>query len=176
MKRTSPWALVILVIIGSLLAWESSSGASDPAAHRRYERTQSFSPAWDAQCDSHGCEVPTLIEVRVATPGAVSEVDVVATLTLDLKTSAKDSADVRASFRRVGGGPITPMNPGEFPVASPRRFDSTTLVWVKRNLPAEGRDYTFQVSVAPRRGDRDPDVAVRGRKVSFVVELTRAVH
>ncbi len=175
MKRTTPWALVILVVIGSLIAWESASGAADPAAARRYERTRSFSPAWDARCDSHGCEVPTLIEVPVSTPAGVTEVDVTATLTLDYRTTDSDWGFVQAAFREKGA-PRTPMNPGDFPVLSPGRFGSSSLVWVKRNVPAAGRDYMFEVSVLPRRGDDDPDVSVRGRRLSFVVDMTESAH
>jgi hypothetical protein len=175
MKRTTPWALVILVVIGSLIAWESASGAADPAADRRYERTRSFSPAWNARCDPHGCEVPTLIQVPVATPAGVSEVDVTAILTFDYRTTPDDWGFIEAAFRR-SGGPRTLMNPGSFPVLSPGRFASTSLVWVKRNVPAAGRDYTFEVSVLPRRGDNDPDVSVRGRRLSFVVDMTESAH
>lgn len=175
MKRAIPWALVVGVAPGTLTFRESVSGAADPEADRRYERTRSFSPAWDARCDSHGCEVPTLIQVPVSTPRGVAEVDVTATLTLDHRTSRSDWAFVEAAFKRTGGA-RTQMNPGEFAVISPRRFGSTTLVWVKRNVPAAGRDYAFDVSVLPRRGDREPNVSVRGRWLSFVVDMAEAAH
>ena len=175
MKRTTPWALVAFVAMGSLIAWQSASGAANPAADRRYERTRTFSRTWAAECDAHGCKVPTLIQVPVSTPGAVAEVDVTATLTLDYRTSPSDWGLVQSGFAR-NGGPRTQMSPGNFPVVSPGRFASTTLVWIRRNVSASGRDYTFDVSVLPRRGDKEPDVRVRGRRLSFVVEMTESAH
>ena len=162
MKRATMIA-VGLITIGGLILFESTSGASDPGADRRYERTRSFSPPWEASCGPHGCGVPTLIEVRVATPAAVAEVDVVATLTLDHRTSPADWGLVEATFRRAGPATATPMNPGSFPIMSPspRRFSTTTLVWVKRKVPAAGRDYTFEVSVSPRPGNDNPTSACR---------------
>ena len=177
MKRAT-WPLLVVMAIGSLVVWESTSGASNPAADRRYERTRTFSPPWKASCGPHDCGVPTILELPVETPTGVVEVDVVATLTLDHRTTPSDWGLVETSFRRGGPATSTQMNPGTFPImsATPGRFSTTTLVWVKRNVPAGGRDYRFEVSVSPRRGDRNPDVTVQGRRLSFVVEMTESDH
>ncbi|HEX8100046.1 MAG TPA: hypothetical protein VF660_07590 [Actinomycetota bacterium] len=121
--------------------------------------------------------MPIVALVRVTTPSDVQKVDVVATLSLDYKTSSGDWGQVEAFFRdTAGAGDFVALNPGSFPVVSPSSdlFTSTTLVWTKRAVPAAGRKYEFQIRINPRDGDSDAEVTVQGTKLSFVLETWKA--
>lgn len=176
MKRGLLLASAAIVAMVVVFSGAPTTAGPDPTVDARYERAVRFQPAWEAGCGFDQCGIQRIVELAVTTPPRVANVDVVATLSLDHKTSPSDGGDVFASFREGDLAPATRIDPGPFPIMSPspRHFSSTTLGWVKRGVPAAGRSYTFYVSVVPRDGDNDDDVTVKGRKLSFVIDIREA--
>lgn len=101
--------------------------------------------------------------------------DVVVTATLNYRTSADDAVAIRAIYR--GGGHAGTLRPGPWVLMSPsaNRFTTTTVTWVKRLLPAAGREYTFRLEAAPRPGETVNMSAV-GKKVALSIDMRPAAE
>jgi hypothetical protein len=141
----------------------ASASPSPPAAPAssgviRVERHFHFDPPWEAECEAEGgvvsCGVPILFAIPVTTPGNVSRVDVVATVSLDYVTSGKSvQALPGMSMLLESRSPRSrkeTLNPGQYPVtsSSPNAMTSTTLTWTKGSVAASGLTYDFELSVA----------------------------
>ena len=176
MRRGAWLALVLILLFGVAFSGSTTAAGSHRSDHRRYEQALTYTPPWQSFCSQHECGVPTIVEIDVTTPSDIASIDVVTTLSFDYRTTRSDWGQVLAFFREDGVGPATRMDPGAFPIRSPsrRHLTSTTLVWVKRGVPAGGRSYTFAVEVVPKDGDGDSNVAIRGRKLSFVIDMLGA--
>lgn len=148
-----------------------SRGAS--SALRRTEFPQVVD-GWNVSCIGDACAELILADgVAVQTPSDVPQVDIVVSATLDYRTSEGDSIPVEARYRAPG----VPgrLQPGRFRLVSPSqdRLTTSTLTWAKRQLPAAGLRYTFEIWVVPRPG-ADLAMEATGRKVTVVVEAWRS--
>lgn len=129
---------------------------------------------WWAGCDLDYCDVPHLFAITLETSPTVATVDVVLTVTLDIRLTDGDSASLAAGYRMPDEVALRPMEPSALPVRSAPDWHptTTTLTWVKRNLEASGREYLFSMSVVPVDGTGDHRVDVSGRKLTAVLETS----
>jgi hypothetical protein len=172
-------ALVVTAIGASaltaaVLAGGGDAGQTQPgsAAVSRVER--SFDRPWASSCDGDACVIAILFQLPVRTPERPARVDVTLTVTLQYRTSPGTAARAGASIDD-GTAPYTRMGPRSgFPLAPSRMPTTTTLTWVKRDLPASGRTYTFLMGVSPHSATGDDPFSVRGRKLTAVVETWSA--
>jgi hypothetical protein len=143
----------------------------------RVERTFSFSHGWRSFC--HGADfvvclgVATPFRIPVTMPAEQETVDVTLTVTLDYVTTPQTAAIAGASIED-GTPPDMRMRPGGFPLAPSLRSTTTTLTWVRRDLPAAGRTYTFKMGVSARSLVGKTNFSARGRKITAVIETWSA--
>jgi hypothetical protein len=90
------------------------------------------------------------------------------TITFDYRTTPGDSARLGLGLND-GTPPQEPMRPQSYPLAPSPERRTTTATWVKKNLPAAGRSYTFQFAAAPSF-DATGTSAVSGNKMTIVIE------
>ena len=142
----------------------------------RVERAFTLAPGWRSYCegvDDGVCWNATPVEVPVTTPADQASVDVTLTVTLDYVTT-RHTAAIAVARIEADTPPGMRMGPGHFPLAPSPRSTTTTLTWVKRDLPAAGRTYAFKMSVLARWLAGDGNFSVRGRKITAVIETWSA--
>lgn len=101
--------------------------------------------------------------------------DVVVTATLNYRTSADDAVAIRAIYR--GAGRVGTLRPGPWVLMSPsaNRLTTTTVTWVKRLLPAAGREYTSRLEASPRPGET-VNMSSVGKKVTLSIDMRPAAE
>lgn len=151
-------------------AGESNPGSSGVS---RIERTFA---AKDWRCNIDPCSG---YRFGLTTPTDVSTVDVVVTVTLAYRLGRGESARVTFGYATgppppipcCGDEPTTAFRPGAYPLASAGgRTTTTTLTWIKRDLPAAGEAYRLYFHLDPRV---DAKIALT-RKATVVVEAWTA--
>jgi hypothetical protein len=142
------------------------SRTPDSAGVSRVERV--ISTGWGGRCELDACAIGvTPIPYTTATGPAT--VDVTVTITLDYHTSRDDSA--RATLTLDDGTPpLEPMHPHGWPLGPARVPTTTTLTWIRKDLPAAGAEYTFQFSASPLDRNRNGFAGVGGTKLTVVIE------
>jgi hypothetical protein len=154
-------AAVPLAVMAQAPENQGSEGVS------RIERAFSF--PWKRACEGDACGVGPLVSIPVRMPADQAHVDVSLTATLEYTTSKGDLALIAASFWENGRQEALLPGRHAYRLGPSRAPTSTTLTWVRRNVPAAGREYTFTVEVWP------PFSAwVRGRQLTVVVEMWSA--
>jgi hypothetical protein len=145
----------------------------------RVERTFSFSRGWLWGSHCEGGEfvvclgVATPVRVPVRMPADQATVDVTLTVTLDYVTTP-DTAVIAGARIEGRTFPGMRMRPGGFPLAPSTRPTTTTLTWIRRDLPAAGRTYTFKMGVSARSLVGETNFSARGRKITAVIETWSA--
>lgn len=159
-------ATVLAVALGSAPAWSSSTNANAPHTVR-FESTKA--QHWAVGCEDAGCVGSLLMKAKVESPSS-QRMDVVVTATMDYRTSTDGAVAIRGTYRGAGRNGI--LSPGPWVLTSPSqgRFTTTTMTWVKRLLPAAGREYTFRLEAAPRPGEAT-EMFARGRKVALSIDM-----
>lgn len=137
----------LLFVVGALLVIVSAAipvlslgrrtATSETPLIRATQRTGS----WSFSCGGDTCVASVLDPLNVTTPSGASSFDVVVTLTLDYRTSAKDIGLVQMRYKTVGG-PRGAMPPKTYPLTS-RSRTTTTLIWTLNDLPGNGATYRF---------------------------------
>jgi hypothetical protein len=164
--------LVLAVILAAMLIPAGSSAAPNPVGHRRFERTVLFSTPWQASCGP-SCGFAEIVEVTVTSPGGVSAIDLVSTLSFDFSISDGDGALVDLNLRSASGAPLGQLRPGAFSLVAPSAdlFTSTSLQWVRTNLPASGVTYKIVAKVRAVDADASGSATVQGGKLTLVTEM-----
>jgi hypothetical protein len=106
------------------------------------------------------------VPIPYTTPAAPEAVDVTVTITLTYRTSRGDDAVAGLSLDG-GTPPYERMKPRSYPLRPSVAPTSTTLTWVRRDVPAAGKAYTFHFSAAPAFGGRS---FISGTKLTIVIE------
>jgi hypothetical protein len=121
---------------------------------------------WGGNCDLDVCSIID-VPIPYTTPAAPESVDVTVTITLTYRTSPGDAAYAGLSLDD-GTPPYEPMRPlRSYPLRPSVAPSSTTLTWVKRDVPAAGKAYTFHFSAVTGFGGRS---FVSGTKLTIVIE------
>jgi hypothetical protein len=162
--------VLVALGIGSVPAASQAPIGSGRIGHRRVERTFIFSEGWESSCEGDSCGISILFQVPVRTPRTTPRVDVTMTATFDYRTGPgpTDYAEAGAGFSNGRRG--FRLRPG-WPLGPAPQRTSTTLVWQRRDVPAAGRRYRFQMSVPSREGGTGNRNFVRGRRATVVVEM-----
>jgi hypothetical protein len=127
-----------------------------------------FERSWTITCTPNACEQLPIGYLELSTP---ANVDVVATATLEYKTSAGDRARLELFYTPSGTpGPRITMPPGKFHLSS-ATFSSTTLSWAQKDVPGGGQGYFFQAGISAEDNDGDGKARVSGARVTLVVEF-----
>ena len=160
--------LILLLIAAGATAVGVTGGvtrAPDSSGVSRVERTMVL--RWGSSCGEDNCGIATT-PIRYTTPPEVGSVDVTLTVTLDYKTSRGDVARADVSLDD-GTAPYDRIRPS-YPLGTARTPTSTTLTWVRRDLQAGGKAYTFWLSMAPGDANDDLVSSVSGRRMTVVLE------
>lgn len=165
MRRTVFLALVLIGVAATAVGVAAVVRTPDSTGVSRVERV--ISTGWGSNCDLDACGIG-VTPIPYTTPASAETVDVTVTITLDYRTTRADAA--RAGLTIDDGTSTTPMRPGGFPLAPSRIPTSTTLTWLRQDLPAAGSEYTFNFSASPRDVDGNGHAAVSGRKLTVVIE------
>jgi hypothetical protein len=141
-----------------------------------------FAGGWTSRCDFDSCGT-AVTSISYVAPNVAKHVDVTLTITFDYKTSRGDGARMALSLDD-GTPPYEVARPRSAlqPSDIPGHRILVTKTWVKKNLPAERRAYTFKFSVASVNGnpglsegthdegaDNQHSVAY-GRKITAVIK------
>ncbi len=142
--------------------------------YQRREDTRRFKPPYLLLCGSDSCDGGGAATGAITTPKSVEAVDAVMTLTVQLKTSPGDSAFIEAVHRRRGVWKKSrPMRPRGYSRVVAERRSTTTLTWVRKNLPARGSRYGFDIGIYPASYRAPPRPAKLWLySTSVVVELS----
>jgi hypothetical protein len=171
MKRRIVLVLVVAAAAAAVPFAVTAQGPPDDAALSRVERTSGLRE-WN--CIDF-CGGYLLI---VATPANEAEVDIVVTATLAYRLDPGLKAWARLGWatgpQTVFPEPTTALRPGLWPLRSTGgRADTSTLTWIARRLPAEGREYRlrleFRTDAAPI-----PGVTAYSKKAALVAEVWSA--
>ena len=145
-------------VTAAVMRTPDSSGVS------RVERVSS--QRWGGSCDLDACGIFD-VPIPYTTPAGPEAVDVTVTLTLTYRTTGGASAHAGLSLDD-GTPPYERMRPrSSYPLRPSSRLTSTTLTWLKRDVPAAGQTYTFHFSAAPAFGGHS---SVVGTKLAIVIE------
>ena len=155
MKRSSFGAalacVVVLLAAAVVPAWSAlhRSPTSTSAGFRVVQRNSE----WGISCGGDTCTGVGVDPLIADTPpGLAGPLDVVVTLTLDVRTSPSDVGLVRLRYRQ-DGGPWATVPPATYPLSSLRR-SSTTLTWTFRGLAGAGARYEIAPVFTIRDGGR----------------------
>ena len=164
MRRSVLLTLVLIAaaatavgVTAAVTRTEDSTGVS------RVERV--ITTGWGSTCDLDACAIG-VTPISYTTPTAPEAVDVTVTVTLDYRTTRGDPARAGLSLSD-GTPPFQPMRPRSYPLRPTVQPTTTTLTWLKRDLPAAGQAYTFQFSASPPFGGQSE---VSGKKLTVVIE------
>jgi hypothetical protein len=157
---------IVVVVIALIVVAAAAVGVTaavmrtpDSTGVSRVERVSSL--RWGGTCDLDFCGI-AVVPIPYTTPTAPEAVDVTVTLTLTYRTTRGDSAHAGLS---LDDG--TPMRPRTYPLRPSVAPTSTTLTWLKRDVPAAGQAHTFHFSAAPAFGGHS---SVVGTKLAIVIE------
>lgn len=158
-------ALLVIVSV-AIPVWSASrrTATSETPLIRATQRTG----PWSFGCGSDTCVSSVLDPLDVTTPSGATSFDVVVTLTLDYRTSAKDIGLVQLRYRTVGG-PHGTMPPRAYPLTSTSRT-TTTLTWTLNDLPGNGATYRFTPRIEVEDRGRY-GYAIEGGHMVMVAEL-----
>lgn len=140
MKRFLFVVGALLVIVSVAIPVLSASRRTATSETPLIRATQRTGP-WSFACGGDTCVSSVLDPLNVTTPSGATSFDVVVTLTLDYRTSAKDIGLVEMRYRTLGG-PHGAMPPKTYPLTSTSRT-TTTLTWTLNDLPGNGATYRF---------------------------------
>jgi hypothetical protein len=123
---------------------------------------------WGASCGSDFCGI-VVTSIPYTTPVAPQAVDITVTITLPYRTTRGDPASVQLLIDDGAEGEA--MRPGSFPLRPTTTRTTTTLTWLKKDVPAAGKAYTFRLFAKPRRtvGDLGKS-SVSGQRLIVVIE------
>jgi hypothetical protein len=170
-KRRIALVLVLAAAAAAVPFAVTAQGPPDDVALSRVERTFGLRE-WNCidQCDGY--------LLVLATPADETEIDLVVTATIAYRLDAGLRAWARLG-RATGPQvvfpePTTALAPGRWPLRATRgRADTTTLTWVARGLPAEGREYRLRLEFSTD-GLPVPGVTAYSRKAALVAEIWSA--
>ncbi len=172
MRRSALLAAVVAVPL--LAALPAASQTSADTGHRRIERSVVLEERW---LSTAGGGI-TVLSVDTTLPPDVARYDVVATATLEMKTSSTDHVDVGAGYHVQDGSPhpVTLLSPLEyrFMSATPGATSTSTATWSER---LEGTEHPVTFSLLARAGDgpdRGSAARASGKRVTFVVDILPA--
>ena len=155
---------VTLVALGMSLGSEVEAGPGARGPETSIARARVFPEPWEAEKDLDDESVQLLTDYRITIP-AGGRGTLVATATLDVRTTRGDWGLISAGVRREGRQPGTTMRPGPHRITAPRRT-TTTLSWIKKGLNP-GTTYVIELSGFARDGDGDQRARTSGRKLAF---------
>jgi hypothetical protein len=166
MRRTAILALGFVAAAAAAMGVAAAvTRTSDSTGVSRVERL--ISTGWRSHCDFDFCGI-SAVTIPYTTPTAVDAVDVTVTITFDYRTAGADSARAVLALDNDGTAPYEAIRPG-YPLRRSPIRTTTTLTWVKKDLPAAGQAYTFLFSVSlPSIGSHPSEVS--GRKLTVVIE------
>src|SRR4029078_9496055 len=107
--------------------------------------------------------------IPYTTPTSAASVDLTLTITLDYKTTRRDSASAGISIDD-GTPPFEQMRPRDVRLRPSTKRTTTTLTFLKNDLAAAGQAYTFRFGVAPRERSGNEHAAVFGARLVVVIE------
>ena len=162
---------IVIVVLALIAVATAAVGVTasvtrtpDSTGVSRVERVSSV--RWGGTCDLDACGIVD-VPIPYTTPTAPEAVDVTVTLTLTYRTTRGDSAHAGLSLDD-GTPPFELMRPRDsYPLRPSVAPTSTTLTWLKRDVPAAGQAYTFHFSAAPGFGGHS---SVVGTKLAIVIE------
>ena len=156
--------LPVVSVAIPVLSLSRRAATSETPLIRATQRTGS----WSYLCGGDSCVSSILVPLDVTTPSGTTSFDVVVTLTLDYRTSAKDIGLVEMRYRTVGG-PHGPMPPKTYPLTS-RSRTTTTLTWTLNDLPGDGATYRFTPGIEVEDRGRY-GYSIEGGHMVMVAEL-----
>jgi hypothetical protein len=148
MRRPIVLALAVVAAMGAAAAVTAQVvRTSESAGVSKVERFLR-----DAQtggsCSFDACGIRPPAAIPYTTPTSVQAVDVTVTITFRYRTSRGHQAFAGLSVNEGTSG--TPMQPRRnYPLAPAAKETTTTLTWFKKDLPAAGKEYTFELSAVP---------------------------
>jgi hypothetical protein len=165
MRRAFIIALALFAAAAAAVAVTAAvTRTPDSSGVSRVERVSS--QRWGGSCDLDACGI-LVVPIPYTTPAGPEAVDVTVTLTLTYRTTGGASAHAGLSLDD-GTPPYERMRPrSSYRLRPSSRLTSTTLTWLKRDVPAAGQTYTFRFSAAPASGGHS---SVVGTKLAIVIE------
>jgi hypothetical protein len=161
MRRTVFLALVLLVVAATAVGVTAAvTRTADSTGVSRVERVMWVD--WGAVCGSDFCGI-VVTSIPYTTPVAPQAVDITVTITLPYWTTRGDPASV--GLRIYDGTEGEAMRPGRYPLRPTTTRTTTTLTWLKKDVPAAGKAYTFQFSAQGRLNS-----SVSGKRLIVVIE------
>jgi hypothetical protein len=164
-----------LVFIGLALVGAAATALGVTAAVSRTEDSvgvsrveRVISSGWGTNCDFDFCGIQ-VTPIPYTTPAGAATVDVTVAITLDYRTSRADAGLVYLALDD-GTPPNESMRPRRWSLGPARSPTTTTLTWMKADLPAAGATYTFQLSASALDRNGNGVARVGGRKMAVVVE------
>jgi hypothetical protein len=167
MRRSIVVAIAVLAAAGAAAGVTASvmrtSESSGTSRVERFLRDASTG----GSCDFDACGILPPATVHYTTPTSVETVDVTVTITFQYRTSRGHPAFAGLSVN--DGTSRMALKPRRsYPLAPAADETTTTLTWFEKDLPAAGKEYTFELGVAP------PFVQgrsfVSARKLTVVIE------
>jgi len=146
---------------------DATSVTAESAGVSRIEQT--FTQRLWASCAEDDCDSTTRATFFFTAPEGIPSVDVVVTMSFTHTTTGGDYG-IASLVYAPEGGRYAPLAPGSYWFSSPLTGTSTTLTWIKPNLPAAGRRYRFGFGVDGRDGNGNGRFSVSARKMTVLVE------
>lgn len=167
--------LVALVLAGCGVPGQvPGEGSPSREKWRRVVRIFNDSP-WKVFCEDEGgtghCNSAGLGRVPLRTPDWATDVRLVATVTVDARTSPGDAGAVGMTYEHSSFDEARRLKPHAWLVHSPSLRRGATFTFTGL-LPAKGRRYDVIPKVNPRDRTGDREVVVTGRRVVVVLEAT----
>jgi hypothetical protein len=174
-KRLIALATVLLaagVVAGAVIAAAARTPESNGVS--RVERAIDLKARGVMDFD-FGAIVPAFIPYT--TPGSVESVDVTLTVTFRYRTTPGDAASFSAALNDDAPPPDTlslPMRPSSFRVPGARSGNTVTLTWIRRDVPASGKEYVIHLFAHPidRSGNRRAEVETVGAAAVVIESWT----
>jgi hypothetical protein len=165
MRRTVFLALALVVVAATAVGVTAAvTRTADSTGVSRVERVMLVD--WGSQCGSDFCFIVPA-GIPYTTPVAPQAVDITVTITLSYRTTRGDPASVQLLIDDGTEGDEW-MRPRSFPLRPTTTRTTTTLTWLKKDVPAAGKAYTFQFFAKPRHALENARVS--GKRLIVVIE------
>lgn len=148
MRRSIIVAIAVLAAAGGAAGFTASvMRTSESSGISRIERLLPDAST-GGRCEFDSCGIGPPITLLYTTPASVEMVDVTVTITFRYRTSPGNPAFADLSVS--DGTSQMEMKPRQsYPLAPAAQETTTTLTWFKRDLPAAGKEYSFELGVVP---------------------------
>ncbi|HEX8098604.1 MAG TPA: hypothetical protein VF660_00200 [Actinomycetota bacterium] len=173
MRSAAALAASVAAVLVVWTSWSGSGQATSSSERVEVIRTATFAPSWTAEARGDVSDSPILVSVTVDSPSSLAQMDVIATATLDYKTSRGDQGAVRVEMVEGANKRGPALRPGPYRVVSPssKIRTSTALQWGNRAVAAAGESYTFLLTVEAVDRNGDGTAFVNGKKVTLTIEM-----